>query len=194
MRIVWKHKAGKIEMVTGMYLMFLLAVLLAMQFQIKLFGCISTFAEDALAASNLASAVFDVREYGTNGTIGIASPDAAYGLYREAIRYNLGLDENWENGNKDLMAGRVQVLKYEIYNVKENDITIYSFGEEGKEIRTEPGGLGRVRTPDGTLIEATSVYSKIAFPVKGIFGVEIEAVKHKTVDIVSNLEAETGGT
>lgn len=188
MQAVWKQRKGKIELVTGMYLLVMLIILLAVQFQLKLFMNISSFMEDALAASNLASAVIDIREYGTTGILQIADPDAAYRLYREAVRQNLQLDDNWENSNKDLIAGQVEILKYEIYNVNKKDIIIYSFGEEGQNVRIVTGGLGSVRTPDGTLVESTSVYSKITFPVKGFFGVQVQAQKHKTVDIVTNLE------
>lgn len=191
MHVMWKNRAGKIELVTGMYLLFFLVILLAVQFQLKLFMNVSLFMEDALAASNLASAVIDIREYGSTGTIQIASPDTAYELYREAIRQNLQMDDNWESSNKDMISGQVQILKYEIYNVKEKDVTIYSYGAEGENITTIEGGLGSVRTPDGTLVESTSVYSKIGFPVKGIFGVEIAALKHKTVDIVRRDVSET---
>ena len=60
-------------------------------------------------------------------------------------------------------------------------------------MKTIPEGLGSVKTPDGTLVESTSIYSRISFPVKGIFGVEIEAVKQKTVDIIRMMNQETGG-
>jgi hypothetical protein len=46
--------------------------------------------------------------------------------------------------------------------------------------------LGRVRTPDGILIDSTSIYSKIGFPVEGILGINIYAEKEKSVDVVSN--------
>lgn len=186
MQAVWRQREGKIELATGMYMLFLLIVLLAVQFQLKVFMNVSSYMEDALAASNLASAVIDIREYGTTGVLKIADPDAAYELYREAIRQNLQLDDNWENSNKDLIAGQVKILKYEIYNVEKKDVMIYSFGEKGENVRVVKDGLGSVRTPDGTLVESTSVYSEVTFPVTGFFGVEVQTLKAKTVDVVSN--------
>lgn len=182
-----KKKSAEIEFVTGMFLLIMLTVLLVTQLQVSLFSTSASFVEDALAASNLASAVIDIQEYGRTHTITIKSPEQAYELYREAIRQNLQLDDNWENSNKDLICGKVEILQYQIYNVKGKDVTIYSFGAEGDNTAIVKDGLGNVQTPDGTTIESTSVYSRIGFPVKGVFGLEIAAQKQKTVDIISNL-------
>jgi hypothetical protein len=46
--------------------------------------------------------------------------------------------------------------------------------------------VGKIQTPDGTVVETTAVYSKIAYPVNGILGLQVMAVKQETVDIISN--------
>ncbi len=189
----WNGRAGKIEIFIGMYMVVFLLILLSVQLQIRIFMAAGTYMEDALAASNLASAVVDVREYGTTGMVKIASPDDAFALYQEALRQNLSLNDNWESNQKNLIYGQVEILKYEIYNVEKNNITIYSYGTEGEFVQTIPSGLGNVCTPNGIPVESTSVYSKICFPVKGILGVEVEARKDKTVDIVSDLQKKMGG-
>ncbi|MBR5248768.1 MAG: hypothetical protein IKV27_07510 [Lachnospiraceae bacterium] len=189
----WNKQAGKIEIFTEIYMVVLLMILLSVQLQIQTFLATSTYMEDALAASNLASAVIDIQEYGMTQVVKIKSPDNAFELYCEALKENLSLDDDWESKQKDLIYGQVEILKYEVYNVEKNNVTIYSYGTEGEEVRVIPNGLGSVYTPDGILVESTSVYSKIGFPVKGIFGVKIDARKDKTVDIVSNRENETGG-
>ena len=43
MQAVWKQRKGKIELVTGMYLLVMLIILLAVQFQLKLFMNISYY-------------------------------------------------------------------------------------------------------------------------------------------------------
>ncbi len=189
----WNKRTGKIEIFIGMYMVVFLLILLSVQLQMRSFMAASTYMEDALAASNLASAVIDVREYGRTHIVRIESPADAFELYRRALKQNLALDDNWESSRKELICGQVEILKYEIYNVEKNDITIYSYGTEGEYIREVPDGLGSVYTPDGVLVESTSVYSKVRFPVKGIFGIEMIAGKDKTVDIVSNLVNDTGG-
>ena len=59
-----KTDIGKVEWVTGLFFFLLLAVLLCMQLEISLYRTAGGYLEDALAASNLASAVIDVEEYG----------------------------------------------------------------------------------------------------------------------------------
>lgn len=166
--------------------MFLLTVLLVVQMQVKMFLVIGSWAEDALAASNLASAVIDVREYGMTQKIIIADPDEAYQVYQQALRNNLNLNTNWENANQDLIAGKVEILQYIIYNVDGRDIDIYSYEPTGQKVERILQGLGRVYAPDGCLIESSSVYSRIRFPLKGILGMELTAEKEKTVDVVRN--------
>lgn len=192
-RMKWNKRTGKVEIFVGMYMVVFLLILLSVQLQMRIFMATSTYMEDALAVSNLASAVIDVREYGMTHIVKIASPDDAFELYCEALKQNLSLNDEWESGKKDLIYGQVEILKYEIYNVEKNNITIYSYGTEGEYVRALPNGLGSVYTPDGVLVESTSVYSKIRFPVKGILGIEIDAKKDKTVDIVSNLVNKSGG-
>lgn len=191
---ILRKRSGKIEIFTGMYLLIMLVVLLIVQMQIRLFMTTSTYMEDALAASNLASAVMDIQEYGFSRIIKINDPNEAYKLYCAALKQNLCLDDNWESSRKGLIYGQVHILKYEIYNVEKDDITIYSYGAEGEYVQSVPGGLGSVYTPDGILVESTSVYSKIGFPVRGMFGIQVDARKDNTVDIVSNLVDETGGS
>ena len=182
----WKRKDGKIELFTGMFLVVFLLLLLFVQIQLMLFYTSGIFMEDALAASNLASAVIDVEEYGKTHVIKIASPERSYELYQEALKLNLSLNEAWEHADKDLISGTVQILQYVVYNVMNQDVTVYSFEKDGMHTWIEYGGLGRLHTPDGTLVESTSIYSRIGFPVKGILGVSVYAQKEKSVDIVSN--------
>lgn len=186
----WSKAEGKVELITGMFLLVFLVILLGLHIQIMLWYTTSLYMEDALAASNLASAVVDIEEYGMTHVIQIAGPREAYGIYREALKTNLQLDDNWEGTNKELISGKVEVLQYIIYNVNGGDITIYQFGESGSSTYQEMGGLGRVRTPDGILIESTSIYSRIGFPVEGILGINVYAEKEKSVDVVSSAVSE----
>lgn len=183
----WKRSMAETEMVSGMYMLLILIVLLSVQLQLDIVRVSSAFAEDALAASNLASAVIDLEEYGKTHVIHIAMPEAAYQLYREAIRSNMQLNEQWESRNQNMISGQVEVEEYAIYNVKGQDVWIYTFGQDGCHEQMVQDGLGRIQTPDGTVVEATSIYSRISYPVRGIFGLEAMAVKHKTVDVISNL-------
>ena len=173
------------EWTAGLFFLLFLGILLCVQLQIEGFRVTALYMEDALAASNLASAVIDIQEYGISHTLQIADPLAAYELYEEALKENLSLNANWECSNRALISGPVTVEEYIVYNVKNDLVTIYHVEGNGR-IREEAGISGRVYSPNGILIESTSVYSEIAFPVEGFLGVVVEARKGKLVDIVVN--------
>lgn len=178
------REAGKIEWVTGLFFLLLLAVLLCTQLEISMYQTAGGYLEDALAASNLASAVIDVEEYGISHTVRIADGWQAYGRYRNAVQGNLRLNDDWENPESAVMAGKITVENYTIYNVRGDQVNVWSIREDGG-VSTMQGNLGSIFAPNGKKIEHTSVYSEISFPVKGLFGVRVQAHKGKLVDIVS---------
>ncbi|MBQ2802628.1 MAG: hypothetical protein IJF07_01870, partial [Lachnospiraceae bacterium] len=183
----FKRNKGQIELVTGFFLVLFLAILLGAQLQLEAYRMASLYLEDALAASNLASAVIDLEEYGISHTIQIADPMDAYDRYCTALQANLHLDNEWMGQNKTLLSGGVTVVKYLIYNVKGDVVTIYCINESG--YMTEwTASMGSVVAPDGTCIEATSIYSEIAFPIEGFLGLTAHAQKGKLVDIVANVD------
>lgn len=190
-KICRKRSGGKIELIVGMYLLVFLVLIFTMQEQMYLFTISGSMMEDAIAASNLASAVIDVREYGMSHILQIESPDAAYELYREALKQNLGLGDDWRHRNQDLISSPIQVQQYIIYNVRKKDVEVYSFDKDGNcSSWIEYEGLGRVYTPEGIQVQSTSVYSRVGFEVKGFLGVSVYAEKEKTVDIISSLMGE----
>lgn len=186
-----RTEPGQVEWMTGVFFLLFLGVLLCAFLQAERFRSSARYLEDALAASNLASAVIDVEEYGISHRIRIGDVNEAYGRYREAVKGNLNLNEAWECGNKGLISGPVKVEEYTVYNVSGNDVEISCFDETGhltqwKEV------LGSAEAPNGKRIEATGVYSEIRYCVEGMFGVSEEAHKSKLVDVVANGEKDAG--
>ena len=178
-------ETGQLELVTGLFFILFLGLLLCGILQLDVFRASAAYLEDALAASNLASAVIDVEEYGISHSILIKDPDRAYAIYLSALQANLNLNEEWECPAKELIGGKVSVPDYTVYNVKEDKVKIYHYDENGQVFFSE-GSLGSVYAPNGKLIESTSIYSEVTYPVKGIMGVEVQAHKSNLADIVAN--------
>ena len=178
-------EAGQLEWVTGLFFILFLGILLCGILQLDVFRASAAYLEDALAASNLASAVIDVEEYGISHGILIRDPEEAYTIYLSALRGNLNLDEEWECPAKGLIGGKVSVLDYTVYNVKDNRVEIYHYDENGRMTFSE-GVLGSVQAPNGKWIESTSIYSEVTYPVRDIMGVEAQAQKSNLADIVAN--------
>lgn len=179
-----RKRVGSIQWVTGFFFLLFLTLLLCVQVQVDVYRASSLYLEDALAASNLASAVIDIEEYGISHTIRIADVAEAYERYQVAVKENLELDDNWECGNPTLISGKVTIEEYVVYNVEQERVNTFCISKEGNISKTS-GALGEVKAPNGIIVEATSVYSEISFPVKGILGITTQAHKGKLADIVS---------
>lgn len=175
---------GQAEWAAGLFMILFLAILLCGELQIEAYRASSQYLEDALAASNLASAVIDVEEYGISGLLQIKDPAQAFELYQEALKENLGLDEGWQCSNKGLISGSVKVKQYIVYNVRGKQVSVHALTMDG-EMEDSAGILGELRAPNGILIESTGIYSEISFPVEGFLGVSAQAHKGKLVDIKS---------
>lgn len=188
-RRAWGKRSGSIQWVTGSFFLLFLMLLLCAQIQLDAYRASGLYLEDALAASNLASAVIDIEEYGISHTIRIADASEAYGRYRAAVKENLALDDNWQCSNPSLIAGMVTIEEYIVYNVENDKVTILHISKDGS-IHTSQGTLGDVTAPNGIVVEATGIYSEISFPVKGMFGITVQAHKGKLADIVAETTGE----
>ncbi len=171
-------------MIMGLFYVLMILVVILFGFRITQYMLISATVEDALAASNLASAVIDIKEFGKSHTIQIQDPENAFLLYREALCHNLHLDEYLNTTNQELLASKVTIEEYIVYNVSDALAEIYILDESGQIRRYETATVGQVFTPDGVCVETTTIYSRIAFQVKGFFDQKIAANKEKSVDIV----------
>ncbi len=181
---VLRRRPGQIEWVLGCFMTLFLAILICAQLQAESYRATSLYLEDALAASNLASAVIDIEEYGISHVVEIEDPVAAYRVFCNAIKGNLQLNEQWESGNRYLLTGHVTVENYTVYNVNGDVVSVYIVNDGGV-VNHWQGTLGTIAAPDGVVIENTSIYSEISFPVQGSFGICVTAHKGKLVDIVS---------
>ena len=179
-----KKRKGQIGTVTVFFFIIFVLIIVMYELQLYTYQAISTAAEDALTASNLASAVIDLQEYGKTHDIIIADPEEAYHIYMNALKVNMGLDDFGNCTSQPDISGPVTVQEYIIYNVRGEDVDIYHFGES-RFSQLITGGKGRVTAPNGKVIESTSVYSRITFQVDGIWGIHTTAVKDALADIVT---------
>lgn len=178
-----KKREGKIEVGVPLYLLLFILVIIIYVIQMYKLRIVSAMAEDALAASNLAAAVVDIKEYGITGNLIIESPSSAYMVYQETLKVNMSLDDNWMSINSNsVISGQVEIVDFIIYNVRGSNVEIHSFGRNPYSLIME-NGLGTVSAPDGKIIENTSIYSCITFQVDVAFDITVPAKKYKLVDI-----------
>lgn len=180
-------ESGQIGWTAGLFFLLFLGVLLSAFFQMEVFRNSSRYLEDALALSNLASALIDIEEYGISHKLVIPDPAQAYERYKEAVKWNLNLNDSWECPAVGMISGPVSIVDYRIYNVSGNDVRVTRFDENGL-VSSWQETLGSVVAPNGAVVEFTGVYSEIAYQVEGLFGVSVRAHKGKLVDVVENKE------
>lgn len=185
-----RKDSGQAEWVVGLFWTLILSILLYAQLQIASWRTTGMYMEDALAASNLASALVDIQEYGKTNKAIIPDAEQAYEIYLEALRDNLQLDEQWECQNKSLISGKVEVADYIVYNVEQNRVIAARVGANGCVTERWDGEKGVLTAPDGGVIEHPGIYSEIIFPVQGSWGITIMAHKGKLVDIVAERREE----
>ena len=171
------------DVVVGMMLFGLLVVAVLFGFRLLQYSITAAGVEDALAASNLASAVIDLEEYGKSHDIYIPDVNAAFGLYRDALCYNLELDEEMNTSNKYILSSQVEIQEYIVYNVRENAVDAWVLDGTGTLLTRIMGKVGEVYTPDNVCVETTTIYSRIGFSVEGFQGHEIYAEQENSIDI-----------
>lgn len=181
---------GQIEWIMGLFFLVILMLVMYTCLQMAAWSFTAEYLEDALAASNLASAVIDLEEYGKTRKVCLKDEQGAFEIYRETLRANLGLDEQWECKNKQIISGPVEIVAYILYNVEGQRVEIIRMNGRGEVMERREEPLGYAKAPDGTMVEGTGIYSELQFPVNGILGVSVEAHKGKLVDIA--VEKEKG--
>lgn len=180
-------ESGQIGWTAGLFFLLFLGILLCAFLQMEVFRSSARYLEDALALSNLASALIDVEEYGISHKLVISDPEQAYERYKEAVKGNLNLNDSWECPAVGMISGPVSIVDYRVYNVSGNDVLVTHFDENGL-ISSWQETLGSALAPNGVAVESTGVYSEIAYQVEGLFGVSVRAHKGKLVDVVENKE------
>lgn len=178
-------ESGQVGWTAGLFFLLFLGLLLCAFLQMDVFRSSTRYLEDALALSNLASALVDVEEYGISHRLVISDPQQAYERYKEAVKGNLNLNDNWECPAVGMISGPVSIVDYTVYNVSGNDIMVSHFDENGL-LSSWQETLGSAEAPNGIPIESTGVYSEISYQVDGMFGVTAEAHKGKLVDVMAN--------
>ena len=183
-----KKDEGILKHIMGVIPIFIIAVVAFVMVRMEIYQASSTYIEDALAASCLASAVVDLQEYGRSNRLLTEDPREACETFGRMLKGNLSLDEEWICLNSSLISGKVDIAEYSIYEVVGNDVIWYCFPEGKKEnmyIQETTDGVGTVKAADGTQITSLSVYAKICFKVK-FFGKDLDVFKQKCVDVIKN--------
>lgn len=179
-----KKDPGNVDIIAGAMLFLILVLTIFFGFRMTQYMITAAGVEDALAASNLASAVIDLEEYGKSHEICIEDISKAFQIFRESLICNLKLDENLDTTNNHFLKGRVLIQEYRIYNVRNGQVDVWVLNGLGETTACTSGKVGEISTPDNICVESTTIYSKITYQVEGLAGRELAGAKEKSIDIV----------
>lgn len=179
-----KHKKrGSLEVFTASLIFLTLVIITLLNIKLREIKIAKNFTEDGLVASNLAAATVDLKEYGTSNKIVNNDFNKSFNDYTTALKDNLKLDENYCS-KIPLISGKINIDKFKIYNVIGNNIEEISRDIDGSiSEQTITNGVGTYKTPNGVLINSTTVYSKITFNIKGLDNKIYSVYKENSVDI-----------
>ncbi|SCP99059.1 hypothetical protein [Anaerobium acetethylicum] len=179
-----KKKSGSLEYLIGLMMITILCILVLFGYRMHVIKTTKNYVEDGLAASNLAAAVIDLKEYGATNRIFVDGFSKAYGRYKEALADNLNLDADFMPEDDRLICGRVIVEEFAVYEVSEDEIAVTSLDENGIiSKKVYPDMAGRMTTPDGALITTATIYSRIGFLLTGYSDATYYVHKENSVDI-----------
>lgn len=179
-----KKKKGSIELFVSSMILVVVPLIIIMQLRLGQLRTTKNQVEDSLVASNLASATVDLKEYGTTNRIVNNDFNSAFNTFIKSLKQNLLLDNNLEQTDKKIISSKINIDNFTIYNVVGNDVQFTTRDSSGNiSSSIISNGKDRAKTPDGAIINSTTVYSKISFKVKGYLNTEYNVFKEKSVDI-----------
>ena len=145
-------------------------------------GYTGRFLEDCLMQANLSALIVDPYHYGSTGELIFENLEEVKERFENALYKGLGTEEARQ---KLGISEGVELVDFRIYEVTSQGTGefIYDCHNNCSTVRYDRGQ--DVEAPDGTHIQNSAIYARIAVPVNFVFGVEVTAIKEHCVDIVS---------
>lgn len=164
-----KRDEGSVHRLFSLLLIGWVVVLVCVLFILARVGLANQLIEDDLMQANLSALLIDPYQYGETEDLVFVNPMETRAIFEE------NLDEG-------------KLLDFRTYEVRWDGIleTICAGEKAGLSRWYDPGAY--VLSPDGTEIVSTSIYSKIALPIRFGFGIEVTAIKEHCVDVIVSEE------
>lgn len=179
-----KKKEGKINTFVSVMIVLTASIVIAFRITMNRIDYTRDWVEDSLVLANLAGATIDLQEYGSTNNIVNRDIDKSFDDYIFSLKQNLNLDDSMNPKNSDFIKSKVIVKDFIIYSVIGNDIIQVRKDSLGNSHSTKYiGEVGKMKTPDGYVINNTTVYSKIGFTIKGMLEQSFDVEKEGSVDI-----------
>ena len=170
-----KRDEGSVQRLFSLFLIVWMVVLVGVLFTLAKAGTMDQQIEDDLMQANLSALLIDPYQYGETGEL----------VFKNASEVKTTFEKCLSEG---------EVLDFRLYEARLDGVMerICAGENAGKVHWYETDAF--VVAPDGTQIVSTSIYAKIAVPVKVGFGIEVTAIKEHCVDVIVSEEIENEET
>ena len=179
-------ESGQAEYVLGMYALIFVMVMALATLQIMQYKADSDIAEDALAASALASLDIDPYRYGMDHKLVINDPGHAFEIFRDSLKenMNLGNDMRPVPAGHSYISGEVLIEDFRIYLVDGDEVTEYVYSNMGMVRNT--GLYGEMKTPGGQTVRSAGCYAAVSFDTKGFMGIKVRGYKDAYAEMLTD--------
>ena len=177
-----RKDAGTIHKLFAMIILLWSVICLGVLMNVMRAGYVIRYVEDNITQANLAALLIDPYHYGSTGELVFENVEQTKALFEDVLIESMGSDEE---KNALGIGGEVQILDFRIYEVTSKGITEFDYDIYNYCERRLYDKAADVTAPDGTAIYNSSIYAKVAVPIKFLFGLEIMATKEHCVDMVS---------
>lgn len=177
-----KHK-GSATIIAGILLIIALAIWFIVPNIVINQNTLAEQVQDDLYFANTSTYKYiDKRLLGNDeGYLVIGDPEEALQIFKEKLKHNMRLDNNFQKLDSSTIQGKVNIKDFIIYNVQGDNVDIYTLSPYGIFNKTQKDlSKEKVVTPNNYNVGCTTVHTTISFNIKGLQG-EISE-KDVTVD------------
>lgn len=176
-----KKKGNSILQIIVIFLALLLAVMSIATFTKFKITAYGEKSKNALTYSNLSIFATNnidmdlLSQSPDKNIIMIKDPNYALQVWEENLKYNFGLDSTYTpKSSSNFIKSKVDIKNYILYNVNAltNDVTVYELNPETLLFSETdyPSGKGVIKTPEGTTVNITTLYTDIGFTINVVPG------------------------
>ncbi len=178
-----RRTEGGIEYLSALMIIILCGILLLYSLSVKELRQFQISVKDNLDVACLSSALINREIYMDDETI--VFDDSAYGIFLNNLKTNMMLDDNFYPVNECLYE-KVNIHEFILYNVSNDALNIINYDNEGRVTRQTVDYTGNEVTPDGTLIQSSTIYADIGMMIRSFPGVEEYVHVTSSVDVIDH--------
>lgn len=177
-----KKDTGTIHKLFACILLMWVVICWVILLEVMRAGYLSRHLEDSITQANLATILIEPYCYGSSGVLAFEDVGNVKRVFADFIEKALGSVEERRNLG---ITGDVEIVDFRAYEVIPEVTTEFYYDDYTICRYENHDKTAVVVAPDGTIIQNTSIYAKVAVPVRFLFGIEITVAKEHCVDVVS---------